>query len=278
MTQPDRAPADAALEALRNGRAGRPVMTSLTVDEAILLDQVGYEPLGMVTGASVVRVGQLGRWATAYNENGEVESLSQASTHARRTAVANLVREAQSLGADGVVSVGTDAGEFGTEGNLVHMVVTGTAVRLADSKLRRTGSGSRSHEGCFTAAMNGQAVHLLSRAGYAPLGIVSGVCAYHVGRRAFSSWASSVKQNQEMSIYTEALYDARELAMSRLQDESLAHGADGVIGLNVTERAGIWGSHVIEFAALGTAVRLVAGEHQALSPRMLMDLASDTSG
>jgi uncharacterized protein YbjQ (UPF0145 family) len=78
-----------------------------------------------------------------------------------------------------------------------------------------------------------------------------------------------------MTIYTEALYDARELAMARLQDMALGLGADGVIGVVVNERTGVWGSHVIEFSCIGTAVRLVAGEHQSLDPNLVVDLAGN---
>ncbi|HLH45517.1 MAG TPA: hypothetical protein VKV25_00075, partial [Acidimicrobiales bacterium] len=53
---PAPAPADLALEALRAGRGGRPAVTTLSVDEAVLLDQLGYEPVDMVTGASVVQL------------------------------------------------------------------------------------------------------------------------------------------------------------------------------------------------------------------------------
>jgi len=38
-----------------------------------------------------------------------------------------------------------------------------------------------------------------------------------------------IRDNQEMTIYTEALHDARELAMGRLQDMALALDADGVV-------------------------------------------------
>jgi len=41
----------------------------------------------------------------------------------------------------------------------------------------------------------------------------------------------------------------------------------------VTERSGVRGSHVIELAAIATAVRLTAGEHRPLDPQMVMDLA-----
>jgi uncharacterized protein YbjQ (UPF0145 family) len=70
-------------------------------------------------------------------------------------------------------------------------------------------------------------------------------------------------QNVELEQYTQALYDARELAMERMQKEAEAIG-DGVLGIvevKLKENSHGWGSHVIEFFALGTAV--VPNEHAA---------------
>ncbi|HEY9180590.1 MAG TPA: heavy metal-binding domain-containing protein, partial [Candidatus Baltobacteraceae bacterium] len=52
----------------------------------------------------------------------------------------------------------------------------------------------------------------------------------------------------------EAIYDARELAMSRMQAEAEAHGAEGIIGMRITEQSWIWQPHVIEFMAIGTSI------------------------
>lgn len=261
-------PADAALEVLRSDAAGRPVATTLSVDEAVLLDQVDFDPVGLYSGASVVQVASLARLGVGYSDNGELVQLSQALEASRVRAVARLAAAGRAGGADGVVGVSLDIGDLGSGSRLVRMVATGTGVRVRGTSRRPAVPG-----GCFTASLSGQELHLLSRAGYHPLGIVSGVCAYHIGRRAFGAWAGSVRDNQEMTLYTEALYDARELAMGRLQDMALALGAGGVVGVSVTEKSGVWGSHAIEFAAIGTAVVVDAGGHRPLSPKMVMELA-----
>lgn len=267
-----RHPADLALEVLRGDHETTdPVVTSLSVDEAILLDQVGYEPVGLLTGASVVQVAAFAGLGVGFSANGELNQLSEALEVARVRALGRLTDEARRHGADGVVGVALDLGDLRHGGRLVHLVATGTGVRR-DGQRRQGGGGGR-RGAPFTAALNGQEVHLLERAGYEPLGIVTGVCAYHVGRQAFGSWASSVRTNQEMTIYTEALYDARELAMTRLQDMALGLGADGVIGARIVERSGVWGAHVLEFSAIGTAVRS-DGEHRSLDPKLVMDLAT----
>jgi uncharacterized protein YbjQ (UPF0145 family) len=57
-----------------------------------------------------------------------------------------------------------------------------------------------------------------------------------------------------MPNFTQALYDARELAMERMQKEAEELQAEGIVGVQLQERSHGWGSHVIEFFAIGTAV------------------------
>jgi uncharacterized protein YbjQ (UPF0145 family) len=57
-----------------------------------------------------------------------------------------------------------------------------------------------------------------------------------------------------MPNYTQALYEARELAMSRMQDEAERLGAVGIVGMDIIEKSHGWGTHVIEFLAIGTSI------------------------
>ena len=61
-------------------------------------------------------------------------------------------------------------------------------------------------------------------------------------------------QNVELPNFTQALYEARELAMTRMQDEGNRLGATGIVGVRLEEKSHQWGSHTIEFLSLGTAV------------------------
>ena len=53
---------------------------------------------------------------------------------------------------------------------------------------------------------------------------------------------------------TQALYQARELAMERMEEEADALGADGIVAVRLTFNVHAWGSNIIEFVAIGTAV------------------------
>ena len=74
------------------------------------------------------------------------------------------------------------------------------------------------------------------------------------GWRSFARWAASQGHPSELVSLTSSLYAARELAVQRLQYQAARLGASGVIDVKVLERSDVWGTHVIEFVAYGTAV------------------------
>lgn len=67
--------------------------------------------------------------------------------------------------------------------------------------------------------------------------------------RAWQSW-----KNLELVYFTQALYDARELAMTRMQHEAIALSATGIVGVQLQEHQHGWGGRAIEFLAIGTAI------------------------
>ena len=54
---------------------------------------------------------------------------------------------------------------------------------------------------------------------------------------------------------SQAMYHARELAMTRMEAEAAALGADGIVGVRLTVEAREFGKDVAEFIAIGTAVK-----------------------
>jgi len=59
-----------------------------------------------------------------------------------------------------------------------------------------------------------------------PVGLVIGSSIYHIGVQI-----ASYRQNQELQVLSQAMYQARELAMSRMEEEADALGADGIVGV-----------------------------------------------
>lgn len=270
--QPKREDADLALDALRSrparGHDARHGATSsdLSVDEAILVHQAGYEPRGLVTGTCIFRPYAFGSWAPM-SQSTELTAMSGAMHEARTIAMRRLRAQASRVDAQGVVgvrlSVESSAREF-------RFTAVGTAV--APRVDHHSAGSSKSPAGVFTSDLSGKEFALLRAAGYEVLGLVMGVCVYHVARQSVSTWLRNQNQNVELTLVTTALYDSRELAMGRMQDDALTLGADGVVGVNVQERSHAWGSHIIEFLAIGTAVSSLDGTHQTLSPQLAVEL------
>jgi uncharacterized protein YbjQ (UPF0145 family) len=136
------------------------------------------------------------------------------------------------------------------------------------------GSDWRTDEGVpFTSDLSGREFWTLIRAGYRPLGFVMGTCVYHVGRRKPLRTLGQVGHNIELSTQTQALYSARELAMTRMQDEATIMGAAGVVGSHITESTHVWQHRLIEFLAVGTAIAPLARDR--VSPDVSLALSVD---
>ena len=98
-----------------------------------------------------------------------------------------------------------------------------------------------------------------------------GSSIYHIGFQQ-SAW----NRNQEMGVLTQAMYHARELAMTRMEEEADQLGADGVVGVRLEIGRYDWGPDLAEFIAVGTAVKHREGVlHRAPNGR---PFTSDLSG
>src|SRR5271170_3576715 len=129
----------------------------------------------------------------------------------------------------------------------------------ADSRLAKTAGAAPG--GVFTSDLSVSEYVLLGEAGFEPLGFVVGSSIYHIGIQV-ARWG----QNQELGVLTQAMYSARELAMSRMEAEAEHLGADGIVGVQLRMQAYVWGQDVLEFIATGTAVKATgpsAGAHRA---------------
>src|SRR5213082_3498600 len=90
----------------------------------------------------------------------------------------------------------------------------------------------------FTSDLSVNEFLLVREAGFRPLGLVLGSSIYHVGFQ-MGRWS----RNQELDTLSQAMYHARELAMTRMEAEADVLGADGI------------GAVLAEFIAVGTAVK-----------------------
>jgi len=232
------------------------VFTSdLSVSEYVLLGEAGFEPLGFVVGSSIYHVGlQIGRWG----RNQELQVLTQAMYNAREFAMARMRSEADHLGADGIVGVQLRMQMYAWGQSCLEFVATGTAVRhLADQGAHRAPDGK-----AFTSDLSAQDFFRLLAAGAVPVAFVLGTCVYHIAHRSMLQSLRQAYQNQEMVQFTQGVYEARELALDRMQAEAAQVGASGIVGVTVEVKNHVWGEHATEFLATGTAVRRLAAEHK----------------
>src|SRR5579862_9791635 len=178
--------------------------SDLSVNEFLLVREAGFEPLGFVVGSCIYHIGfQQSR----FNQSQEMEVLSQAMYNARELAMTRMEEEADSLGADGVVGVRLDVGRYEWGPDLAEFIAIGTAVKHREGQLHRAPSGRP-----FTSDLSGQDFWTLLATGYRPVGMVMGNCVYHVAHQGIGGFLRKIGQNAEMENYTQALYDARELA------------------------------------------------------------------
>jgi uncharacterized protein YbjQ (UPF0145 family) len=246
-----------------SGQAG--LFTSdLSINEFLLVKAAGFDPVGLVVGSSIYHIGY--QFANMMR-NQEMTVLSQAMYDARELAMTRMEDEANELGADGIVGVRLEVGRYEWGEHLAEFLAIGTAVRSRDGKNHRTVKGMP-----FTSDLSGQDFYTLIQAGYMPVGLVMGACVYHVAHQGLGQWFKTVGNNTEMTNYTQALYDARELAMERMQSEALELRAEGIVGAQIREESYGWGSHVIEYFAVGTGVIPTRADHIIQPPQLVLSL------
>jgi uncharacterized protein YbjQ (UPF0145 family) len=185
--------------------------------------------------------------------------------------MSRMEAEADQLDADGIVGVRLqiDFKQFGR--HLAEFVAVGTAVK-ADAP-PAPGESWRPATGLpFTSDLSGQDFWTLVQAGYAPLGMVMGSCVYHVAHRGAANTVASWRTNTEIPVYTQALYEARELAMSRMQHEAEELHAEGIVGVRLDNFAHVWEGHTTEFFSIGTAVRSLRDDHTITKPVTVLPL------
>ncbi|MCU4187095.1 heavy metal-binding domain-containing protein [Acidiferrimicrobium sp. IK] len=239
------------------------VTSDLTIDETLLLHSIDWEPVDMVIGASVAAIPTMGFAGAGWA--GATDQSAQAFTSAVASAVARIRDDCSAAGGVGVIGVDVD---FQVHRHTVQAVLVGTAVRPA-------GGGRGGHP--FVSDLTVRDFLLLHNAGWEPLGLAFGASFVQVPYRTIGTVFKQVTANTEMTNLTEAMYQAREQGMERLQSSAIGMGAQGVVAVQYSDRPLPFASHVIGFTSWGTAIRLSGESHRYVKPRMVvaMDDAGD---
>lgn len=203
------------------------------------LSELGMEPVAQVVGASgghvregVIRTTQPGRGRRRRGESRILERSGEANSwaQARRRALDRLVAQAKLLKADAVISVRAERRQSeDLERHLIEVIFTGTAVR---SRARR-----KPPDRPTLSLLGAQELLLLSRAGLEAAGIAGGSAHVQVwpGRQTVLTTASGgLSGNTELEDLTKGVYEARRLAMSRVEAEAKGLDAAGLVGVEMS--------------------------------------------
>ncbi len=137
-----------------------------------------------------------------------------------------MVAEAAAVGADGVVGVRLELIMYQGGQEVMEFMAIGTAIR----SLTHPGEYRAPNGQPFTSDLSGQDFYTLCRTGHLPVSFVFGTCVYHVAHQGMMQSLRQIGQNVEMPQYTQAVYEARELAMGRMQAEGSATAGPGSWG------------------------------------------------
>ena len=206
----------------------------------------GYTPIQHVFGNVAYSMGIGGGFLGALKQlaRGEISEYSNVFNKTRHIALDRIVQAARADGANAVLGIRTTVLPWmGTH----EMVMTGTAM---------------SHPGLdngqvVTSDLTGEELWAMASLGYAPVKLLMSTSIYSLGMVGGIFSALKSLARGEISELTTLVHDAREHCIDRLKREADGLGAEEVVGVK-TYIIEI-GQGLIEFMAIGTAVRKVAG-------------------
>jgi len=209
----------------------------------------GFTPKHFVFGNVAYSVGIGGGLAGTFRSlgRGEVKEFSEIFNHTRHLAIERIQLDATRFGANCVVGINTSIMKFG---GIQEMVMIGTGA----------------HNPCYspeyddapaTSDLTNEEAWNLANLGYAPIRLVLGVSVYSLGFVGSITAAFKSFVRGEINEMTTLIYEARENALSHIAADASKCGADDVVGIK-TYVYGL-GNGVIEFVAIGTAVKKIPG-------------------
>ncbi|MHB8295952.1 MAG: heavy metal-binding domain-containing protein [Acidimicrobiales bacterium] len=261
----------------------RPWSSGLPVGEVGQMLDAGLSPVGQVLGTSVYGLrwtgycgggyggmsggfagggfGLGGVGAAGYGGYGSagfgatyrMAPYEEALADARALALGRMRAEAKALGATVVAGTQVTMTEVDAQYGLFEFKALGTALA----------GGRRAPDEPVLSNLSGHDLAVLLAAGWMPTGIAAGISALHVhtGYRSSQQMSGWNMSNTEVTQYSEAMHEARSLAMGSVRSEMRRLKGVGVVAETITYRSGpspCTMSEVedrfVEFIALGTVI------------------------
>jgi uncharacterized protein YbjQ (UPF0145 family) len=177
---------------------------------------------------------------------GEIKEFSQIFNKTRHLAIQRITAEAEAVGANSVIGIKTSILPFA---GMQEMVMIGTASHhplLSDYGQKP-----------ITSDLTNEEMWNLINLGYVPVQLVLGVSVYSLGLiGGISSFFKSFVRG-EIKELTSLIYEARTEALKHIEEDARRCGADRVVGVKTYVYN--LGGGVIEFLAIGTAVKKMPG-------------------
>ncbi len=209
----------------------------------------GFMPVKFAFGNVAYSIGVGGGIMGAFRSlaRGEVVEYSDVFNETRHRALRRITEEAVHCGANAVLGIQTSILPFG---GMQEMVMIGTASRHASLP-------PECSEHPITSDLTNEEMWNIIHMGYVPVQMVLGVSVYSLG--FVGSITAGFKQfvRGEISEMTSLLYEARDNAIRRIRADAELCGADDVVGIKTYVYN--LGSGIIEFMAIGTAVKRMPG-------------------
>jgi uncharacterized protein YbjQ (UPF0145 family) len=116
----------------------------------------------------------------------------------------------------------------------------------------------------FTSTLSPAETFVARTTGVEPVSQVMGSSIFYVGFRGYGGWSGG-----ELGPLTAAYEHARSRALSRMQQEAALLRAHAVVAVKFAGRGYDWAEDLIEFTAVGTAVR-IAGFAETAQPALTL--------
>ena len=209
----------------------------------------GFEPVKFVFGNVAYSIGIGGGIAGMFRSmaRGEVKEFSDIFNKTRHLALERICAEATTAGANAVVGIETSIIPFQ---GMQEMVMIGTASKHPALHSKYT-------QAPVTSDLTNEEMWNLISMGYMPMQLVLGVSVYSLGIVGGILSAFKALGRGEISDLTNMIYEARENAIARIAKDAVECGADDVVGIKTCVYQ--LGSGIIEFLAIGTAVKKMEG-------------------
>jgi uncharacterized protein YbjQ (UPF0145 family) len=227
--------------------------TSANAQELFCQWDAGYKPISFVFGNVAYSIGIGKSFLGGFRElvKGEVTQFSEIFNTTRNLSLQRIQEEARSKGANSVIGIRTSIIPLEQNG-VQEMVMIGTASH--NTELDNIASVV---DGVITSDLTAEETWNIAKMGYVPMKLILGTSVYSLG---FAGGIKSTLRNLvkgEIKEMTDLIYGAREQSLKKVKAQAEEIGADDVLGIKTYVYN--LGSGVIEFLAIGTAVKRVAG-------------------